>query len=245
MDRVSRDSQGRFRADAAVPRRRVRHSVTIASRRRRGIAGAPMESREREHGASCEGAGMCPVPRRSCSGLTRRSRLCTPPSGPGRVGACLSFAVSSGLPPAAASTGCPGAAGRARSSGSLAADLGLNEDYRDLLVYLADSGADFLLIGGWALALHGRVERTSSSVPNPRTPNAFRALIAFGAPVGRARQVSRRCSGSKRIPTKGEPARHASCHATSAGRVHGISTAFGALLICRRRWRAGTDILAG
>ena len=35
------------------------------------------------------------------------------------------------------------------------ADVDLNSDYRDLLIALADAGADFLLIGGWALALHG------------------------------------------------------------------------------------------
>ena len=35
------------------------------------------------------------------------------------------------------------------------ADVELNSDYRDLLIALADAGADFLLIGGWALALHG------------------------------------------------------------------------------------------
>lgn len=35
------------------------------------------------------------------------------------------------------------------------ADVGLSQDYRDLLICLADTGAEFLLVGGWALALHG------------------------------------------------------------------------------------------
>jgi hypothetical protein len=35
------------------------------------------------------------------------------------------------------------------------AEIGLSQDYRDLLIALLDAGAEFLLIGGWALALHG------------------------------------------------------------------------------------------
>lgn len=35
------------------------------------------------------------------------------------------------------------------------ADVGLSQHYRDLPICLADTGAEFLLVGGWALALHG------------------------------------------------------------------------------------------
>lgn len=68
------------------------------------------------------------------------------------------------------------------------ADVGLSQDYRDLLVCLADSGADFLLVGGWALALHGHGRGTDDMdvFVRPDAANAecvFRALVAFGAPV--------------------------------------------------------------
>lgn len=68
------------------------------------------------------------------------------------------------------------------------ADVGLSQDYRDLLVCLADSGADFLLVGGWALALHGHGRGTDDMDvfvrPDPaNAERVFRALVAFGAPV--------------------------------------------------------------
>ena len=32
----------------------------------------------------------------------------------------------------------------------------LNKDYRDMIVCLLDAGVDFMLVGGYAVALHGR-----------------------------------------------------------------------------------------
>jgi predicted nucleotidyltransferase len=32
---------------------------------------------------------------------------------------------------------------------------GLNEDFRDLLVLLADAGVEFVVVGAYALAFHG------------------------------------------------------------------------------------------
>ena len=68
------------------------------------------------------------------------------------------------------------------------ADVGLSQDYRDLLVCLADAGAEFLLIGGWALALHGYGRGTDDMDVFVRaTPGnaarVFRSLVEFGAPV--------------------------------------------------------------
>jgi hypothetical protein len=68
------------------------------------------------------------------------------------------------------------------------ADLGLNQDYRDLLVSLVEAGADFLVVGGWALALHGHGRGTDDMdvFVRPERTNAERvyaALAAFGAPL--------------------------------------------------------------
>lgn len=64
----------------------------------------------------------------------------------------------------------------------------LPADFRDLLVCLADEGAEFLLIGGYALAVHGHVRATDDLdvLVRPSAANAmrvFRALASFGAPV--------------------------------------------------------------
>ena len=64
----------------------------------------------------------------------------------------------------------------------------LPSDYRDLLVALADAEADFVLIGGYALAAHGYVRATDDLdvLVRPTPDNAarvFAALIAFGAPI--------------------------------------------------------------
>jgi hypothetical protein len=37
----------------------------------------------------------------------------------------------------------------------MSALIGLPEDFRDFLVELADAQAEFVLIGGWAMAVHG------------------------------------------------------------------------------------------
>ena len=49
--------------------------------------------------------------------------------------------------------------GRASFFGSSVADLGLNTDFQDLLIAFADARAEYLLVGGWALALHLSMER--------------------------------------------------------------------------------------
>ena len=68
------------------------------------------------------------------------------------------------------------------------ADLELNPDFRDFLVAMVDSGAELVLIGGWAVAVHGYVRGTDDLdvLVRPTPANAervFRALAAFGAPV--------------------------------------------------------------
>ena len=64
----------------------------------------------------------------------------------------------------------------------------LVEDFRDLLLAFADGGVEFVLIGGWALALHGYARGTDDMdvFVRPSHDNAqrvFAALVAFGAPV--------------------------------------------------------------
>jgi len=64
----------------------------------------------------------------------------------------------------------------------------LPNDFRDLLVALADAGAEFLLVGGYALAAHGYLRATDDLdvFVRPTPENAervFRGLASFGAPV--------------------------------------------------------------
>jgi Nucleotidyl transferase of unknown function (DUF2204) len=65
---------------------------------------------------------------------------------------------------------------------------GLNEDFRDLLVLLADTGVEFVVVGAYALALHG-APRASGDIDlfvRPTPSNAerlFQALARFGAPL--------------------------------------------------------------
>lgn len=65
----------------------------------------------------------------------------------------------------------------------------LPDDFRDLLVELADAGAEFVVLGGHAVAFHGHPRATKDlDVLVRATPaNAARvyaALAAFGAPLG-------------------------------------------------------------
>jgi hypothetical protein len=62
------------------------------------------------------------------------------------------------------------------------------DDFRELLTTFADQGVEFVLIGGWALALHGHGRGTDDLdvLVRPTPENAarvFRALVVFGAPV--------------------------------------------------------------
>lgn len=64
----------------------------------------------------------------------------------------------------------------------------LPEDFRDLLVELADAGAEFVVVGGHAVAFHGhpRATKDLDVLVRPSRANAsrvYRALAAFGAPL--------------------------------------------------------------
>lgn len=64
----------------------------------------------------------------------------------------------------------------------------LPEDFRDILIGLADAGADFVLVGGHAVAFHGhpRATRDLDVLVRATRANAsrvYRALAAFGAPL--------------------------------------------------------------
>jgi hypothetical protein len=65
----------------------------------------------------------------------------------------------------------------------------LPDDFRDLLIELFDSGAEFVVLGGHAVAFHGhpRATKDLDVLIRPDTRNAERvysALAAFGAPLG-------------------------------------------------------------
>lgn len=69
-----------------------------------------------------------------------------------------------------------------------ALDPPLVEDFRDLLIAFVDGQVEFVLIGGWALALHGYARGTDDMdlLVRPTPDNAARvydALANFGAPV--------------------------------------------------------------
>jgi hypothetical protein len=62
------------------------------------------------------------------------------------------------------------------------------DDFRELLTTFADEGVEFVLIGGWAMGLHGHGRGTDDLdvLVRPTPENAkrvFRALVQFGAPV--------------------------------------------------------------
>ena len=65
---------------------------------------------------------------------------------------------------------------------------GLHEDFRDLLVLLADADVEFVIVGAYALAFHG-APRASGDIDlfiRPSLVNAgrvFDALARFGAPL--------------------------------------------------------------
>lgn len=64
----------------------------------------------------------------------------------------------------------------------------LPDDFRDLLIELHDAGADFVVLGGHAVAFHGHPRATKDlGVLVRATPGnatlVYRALAAFGAPL--------------------------------------------------------------
>ncbi len=64
----------------------------------------------------------------------------------------------------------------------------MNPDFRDMLSALSEAGVDYLVVGAYALAVHG-VPRATGDLDvwiRPETENAGRALEAFrrfGAPI--------------------------------------------------------------
>lgn len=67
--------------------------------------------------------------------------------------------------------------------------IDLPEDFQDLLIELHDAGADFVVVGGHAVAFHGhpRATKDLDVFVRARAENAvrvYRALAAFGAPLG-------------------------------------------------------------
>ncbi len=65
---------------------------------------------------------------------------------------------------------------------------GLNDDFRDLVIQLADANVEFVIVGAFALAFHG-APRASGDIDifvRPSAENASRvhqALLQFGAPL--------------------------------------------------------------
>ncbi len=64
----------------------------------------------------------------------------------------------------------------------------LPRDFADLLMELSEAGAEFLLVGGWAVVLHGHVRSTDDMdvFVRPTMQNServFAALERFGAPL--------------------------------------------------------------
>jgi len=65
---------------------------------------------------------------------------------------------------------------------------GLHDDFRDLLVELADAGARFMIVGGFAVAHHGHPRATKNidiwlDATDDNAALVFRALERFGAPT--------------------------------------------------------------
>lgn len=66
-----------------------------------------------------------------------------------------------------------------------------NPDFTDMVALLCDEGADFLIVGGYAVSFHGHPRATGDLdlLVRPSPENAarvWRALIRFGAPVAAA-----------------------------------------------------------
>lgn len=64
----------------------------------------------------------------------------------------------------------------------------LPDDFRDLLIELADAGAEFVVVGGYAVAFHGHVRATKDLdvlVRGSRlnAQRVYFALAQFGAPL--------------------------------------------------------------
>lgn len=67
----------------------------------------------------------------------------------------------------------------------------LNADFRDLLVCLGREGVEYVLVGAYALALHGSPRATGDidifvRATAANAERTWRALLAFGAPLAAA-----------------------------------------------------------
>jgi predicted nucleotidyltransferase len=67
--------------------------------------------------------------------------------------------------------------------------IDLPDDFRDLIIELHDAGAEFVVLGGHAVAYHGhpRATKDLDVLVRASPENAgrvYRALAAFGAPLG-------------------------------------------------------------
>lgn len=77
---------------------------------------------------------------------------------------------------------------RAASAPPSSRVIELPEDFRDLLVALSDAGADFVVLGGHAVAYHGHVRATKDldvlvRATADNAERVYRALARFGAPL--------------------------------------------------------------
>jgi len=66
--------------------------------------------------------------------------------------------------------------------------IALPDDFRDVLIALADAGAAFAVVGGHAVAFYGHPRATKDldvlvQADAQNAERVYRALIAFGAPV--------------------------------------------------------------
>lgn len=64
----------------------------------------------------------------------------------------------------------------------------LPEDFRDLLIELHDAGAEFVVVGGYAVAFHGHPRATKDldvlvHADPENAARVYRALASFGAPL--------------------------------------------------------------
>jgi hypothetical protein len=65
---------------------------------------------------------------------------------------------------------------------------GLNDDFRDMVSALCDAGAEFLIVGAYAVSFHGHPRATGDLdlLVRPTPENARRvhaAMVSFGVPV--------------------------------------------------------------
>lgn len=64
----------------------------------------------------------------------------------------------------------------------------LPDDFRDLLIELVDAKAEFVVLGGHAVAFHGHLRATKDMdvlvrASDENASRVYRALAAFGAPL--------------------------------------------------------------